>query len=298
VDVAVTGSSGLIGSALVASLAADGHRVRRLVRRPPSGPDEVRWDPSAGTIDTDQLVGVDAVVNLAGPGIGDRRWSDDRKRELRDARIEGTRLLAEAIATLHPLPRVLISGSAVGYYGDRGDEVLTEESTAGEDFLARLCCDWEAAAAPAADAGVRVALARTGIVLSKEGGALGKLLPIFKLGAGGRIGSGRQYWSWITLDDEVDALRHLLERDVAGPVNLVAPGAVTNQELVEALGRTLRRPTVLPVPRFGPKLLIGSEAAETFLYASQRAEPVVLEASGFSFTHRDVETGLRSVLLD
>ena len=295
-DVAITGSSGLIGSALTAALAADGHRVRRLVRRAPSGPDEVRWDPAAGTIDAEGLAGIDAAVNLAGPGIGDKRWTDDRKRELRDARVDGTRLLAEAMAALEPKPRVLVSGSAIGYYGDRGDEVLTEASAAGDDFLADLCEDWEAAAAPAADAGIRVALARTGIVLAPGGGALAKLLPLFKLGAGGRMGSGKQWWSWITIDDEVAALRHLLEHDVSGPVNLVAPGTVTNDDLTDALGRVLHRPTFLPVPRFGPKLLIGGEAAETFLYASQRVEPTVLEADGFTFAHTEVEAALRDVL--
>ena len=295
-DVAITGSSGLIGSALVDSLVADGHRVRRLVRRSPSGPDEVRWDPPSKTLDAEDLAGIDAAVNLAGPGIGDERWTDDRKRELRDARVDGTRLLAEAMASLDPKPRVLVSGSAIGYYGDRGDEVLSEESAAGDDFLAQLCVDWEAAAAPAADAGIRVALARTGIVLAPGGGALAKLLPLFKLGAGGRMGSGRQWWSWITIDDEVAAIRHLLDHEVSGPVNLVAPGTVTNQQLTEALGRVLHRPTFLPVPRFGPKLLIGSEAAETFLYASQRVQPEVLEAEGFEFAHTDVESALRAVL--
>jgi uncharacterized protein (TIGR01777 family) len=296
VDIAITGSSGLIGSALVASLEGDGHRVRRLVRRAPGGPDEVQWDPTGGRIDAEGLAGIDGVVNLAGPGIGDKRWSDDRKRELREARVQGTHLLAEALAGLEPRPRVFVSGSAIGYYGDRGDEVLTEASTAGDDFLADLCRDWEAAAAPATDAGIRVALARTGIVLAPGGGALAKLLPLFKLGAGGRMGSGRQYWSWITIDDEVAGLRHLLDHDLSGPVNLVAPGTVTNRALTEALGRVLHRPTLLPVPGFGPKLLIGGEATETFLYASQRVVPAVLQADGFTFVHEDIEGALRAVL--
>lgn len=293
-DVAITGSSGLIGTALGTALEADGHRVRRLVRRPPEGPDEVRWDPAAGTIDTAALAGVDAAVNLAGPGIGDKRWTDDRKRELRDARVHGTRLLAGALAEVGAA--VLVSGSAVGYYGDRGDEVLTEASAPGDDFLADLCVDWEAATAPASDAGIRVARIRTGIVLAPGGGALAKLLPLFKLGAGGRMGSGKQWWSWITIDDVVGGVRHLLDHDVDGPVDLVAPGTVTNQELTEALGRVLHRPTLLPVPRFGPKLLIGGEAATTFLYASQRVLPEVLEQDGYEFAHTDVESGLRAVL--
>jgi uncharacterized protein (TIGR01777 family) len=295
-DVAVTGSHGLIGEALVRSLEADGHRVRRLVRRDPSGPDEVRWDPAAGTIDAEALAGIDAAVNLAGPGIGDQRWTDERKRELRDARVDGTRLLAEAMAGLDPQPQVLVSGSAIGFYGDRGDEVLTEASAAGDDFLARLCVEWEAATVPAEVAGIRVAHLRTGIVLAPGGGALAKLLPLFKLGAGGRMGSGKQWWSWITIDDDVAAIRHLLDHEVAGPVNLVAPGTVTNQQLTDALGRVLHRPTLLPVPRFGPKLLIGGEAAETFLYASQRVQPEVLREDGFTFTHTDVESALRAVL--
>jgi uncharacterized protein len=295
-DVAVTGSSGLIGTALVRSLEGDGHRVRRLVRRPPEGPDEVRCDPDAGEVDAAGLEGADGVVHLAGPGIGDQRWTDDRKRELREARVEGTGVLARVLAGLDRPPAVLVSGSAIGIYGDRGDEVLTERSDLGDDFLAHLCRDWEASAQPAADAGIRVATIRSGIVLSPEGGALAKLLPLFRLGAGGRMGSGRQWWSWITIDDEIAAIRHLLEHDVAGPVNLTAPEPVTNQELTKALGRVLHRPTFLPVPRFGPKLLIGGEAAEQFLYASQRVLPGVLEGDGFTFAHRDVETGLPTVL--
>ncbi|MET0804696.1 MAG: TIGR01777 family oxidoreductase, partial [Acidimicrobiales bacterium] len=236
-DVAVTGSSGLIGTALVRSLEGDGHRVRRLVRRPPEGPDEVRWDPDAGEVDAAGLEGAGGVVHLAGPGIGERRWTDDRKRELREARVEGTGVLARALAGLDRPPAVLVSGSAIGIYGDRGDEVLTEKSDLGDDFLAHLCRDWEAAAQPAADAGIRVATIRSGIVLAPEGGALAKLLPLFKLGAGGRMGSGRQWWSWITIDDEIAAIRHLLEHDVAGPVDLTAPEPVTNQELTKALGR-------------------------------------------------------------
>ncbi len=295
-DVIVTGSHGLIGTALVRSLEGDGHRVRRLVRGTPRGADEVRWDPAAGTIDADGLAGADAVVHLAGPGIADKRWTEARKRELRDARVDGTRLLAEALAGLSSPPAVLVSGSAIGYYGDRADELLPETAGPGDDFLADLCVDWEAAAAPAVEAGIRVPIIRTGIVLTTEGGALDKFLPLFKLGLGGRLGSGKQWWSWITLDDEVAAIRHLLEADIDGPVNLTAPGPVTNQELTETLGEVLNRPTMVPVPRFGPKILLGGEATETFLYASQRCVPEALTASGFEFAHADVETGLRAVL--
>ena len=295
-DIAVTGSSGLIGSALVADLEADGHRVRRLVRRDPRGADEVRWDPARGELDLDGLAGVDGAVNLAGPGIADKRWTDARKAELRDARVDGTRLLAEGLAGLASRPEVFVSGSAIGYYGDRGDELLPETAGAGDDFLADLCEEWEAAAAPAAAAGIRVATIRTGIVLAPGGGALEKFLPLFKLGLGGRLGSGRQYWSWITLEDEVRAIRHLLDHEVSGPVNLTAPEPVTNQELTSTLGEVLNRPTLFPVPRFGPKLLIGGEATETFLYASQRCVPAALDGSGFEFRHQDIETGLRAVL--
>lgn len=295
-DVIVTGSSGLIGSALVTDLEGDGHRVRRLVRRAPSGPDEVRWDPSRGEIDRAGLEGADAVVNLAGPGIGDKRWSDARKQELREARVRGTTLLAEALAGLDQPPRALISGSAIGYYGNRGDEKLTEKSKAGGDFLAELCVDWEAAAQPAVTAGIRVALIRTGIVLAPGGGALEKILPLFKLGLGGRLGSGDQFWSWITLEDEVRAIRHLLESEVSGPVNLTAPEPETNHTITTTLGEVLHRPTIFPVPRFGPKILLGGEATETFLYASQRVFPKVLEAEGFTFSHPDLESGLRSIL--
>ncbi len=295
-DVIVTGSSGLIGTALVTDLEGDGHRVRRLVRRPPRGPDEVRWDIGAGQIDHAGLEGADAVVHLAGPGIGDKRWTDERKRDLRDARVDGTTLLAEALADLTAPPRVLLSGSAVGVYGDRGAEKLTEKSEPGADFLARLCLDWEAAAAPAAAAGIRTALLRTGIVLATDGGALDKLLPLFRLGLGGRLGSGDQFWSWITLEDEVRAIRHLIDTDVSGPVNLTAPEPETNHTVTTTLGEVLHRPTFLPVPRFGPKILLGGEATEAFLYASQRAFPKVLEADGFAFRHPDLESGLRAIL--
>lgn len=292
----VTGSSGLIGSALVADLEGDGHRVRRLVRRPPTGSDEVRWDIAAGEIDRDGLEGADAVVHLAGPGIGDKRWTDERKRDLRDARVDGTTLLAENLAALDAPPRVLLSGSAIGIYGDRGAEKLTEKSKLGDGFLAGLCRDWETAAGPAAAAGIRTALLRTGIVLAPGGGALEKLLPLFKLGFGGRMGSGDQFWSWITLEDEVRAIRHLIDREVSGPVNLTAPAPETNHTLTSTLGEVLHRPTFFPVPRFGPKILLGAEATEAFLYASQRVYPKVLENDGFTFRHPDLESGLRSIL--
>jgi len=297
VRVAVTGSSGLIGTALCARLRAEGHDVVRLVRRPAAaggdpGLVEARWEPVAGTIDTAALAGVDAAVNLAGAGIGDRRWTDERKRELHDSRIRSTDLLASTLAKLEPRPAVLVSGSAVGYYGDRGDEVLTETSGPGDDLLARLCVDWEAATEPATDAGIRVATIRTGIVLTRDGGALPKLLPLFKLGLGGRFGSGRQWWSWITLRDEVDAVVWLLTHDVSGPVNLTAPNPATNAELTRSLAHALHRPAVLPVPKFGPGLLVGRELAQALLFTSARVEPAALRAAGYPFSDPALDAAL------
>jgi len=299
--VGVTGSSGLIGTALTARLRSDGHEVVRIVRRPVADGETadgsaVRWDPAAGTIDAAGLAGIDAAVNLAGAGIGDHRWTEDRKRELVESRTRSTELLASTLAALDPRPSVLVSGSAVGYYGDRGDEVLTESSGPGDDLLAGLCVQWEASTAPASDAGIRVATIRTGIVLTTEGGALPKLLPLFRLGLGGRFGSGRQWWSWITLRDEVDAVVWLLTHDVSGPVNLTAPEPATNAELTKALGRALHRPAVLPVPSFGPGLLVGRELAHALLFTSARVEPAALTASGYPFSDPALDPALAAVL--
>ena len=296
-EVAVTGSSGLIGSALVRSLEADGHQVVPVVRREPRpGERAVAWDPTGGSIDADALEGVDAVVHLAGEGIAEKRWSAEQKRRILDSRTHGTVLLAGALAGLDRPPAVLLSGSAIGYYGDRGDEVLTEASPPGDIFLSEVCTAWEAAAQAAVDAGIRTAFLRTGIVLDAGGGALAKTLPLFKLGLGGRLGPGTQWWSWISLEDEVRAIRFLLESDVAGPVNLTGPRPVTNAEFTKALGAVLGRPTVLPVPKLGPKLLLGGELAEQLLFASQRVQPAALEDAGFAFSHPDVEAALRAVL--
>jgi uncharacterized protein (TIGR01777 family) len=295
-DVVVSGASGLIGTALGRSLSADGHRVIRLVRRPARQPEEIEWDPAAGRIDTDALEGAGAVVHLAGAGIADKRWSPARRREILESRTRGTALLAGALAKLDRPPAAFVSGSAVGYYGDGGDAVLTEESPPGDVFLSRLCEAWEAAAGPAVDAGIRTAFARTGLVLTPAGGPLAKLLPLFRLGLGGRMGGGREWWSWITLTDEVRAIRFLLDHEVAGPVNLTAPGAVRNAELTTVLGRVLHRPTLLPVPSFGPKLLLGADLAHQLLFLSQHIEPRVLVAHGFTFEHPDIETALRSEL--
>ena len=296
--VAVAGSSGLIGSALCDRLQAEGHQVSRLVRRPvPSGGQAVSWDPSTGMIDRDKLEGLDAVINLAGAGIGDRRWAPARKQLVLDSRAQSTALVAKTLADLDNPPRVLVNASAIGFYGDCGDETITEQTGPGSDFLAMVCQLWEAAAVPASEAGVRVAFARSGIVLSPVGGALAKLLPLFRLGLGGNLGPGSQWWSWISLDDEVGALVWLLEHDVSGPVNLTAPGPVTNREFTSTLARVLSRPALVPVPRFGPRLLLGRQLADSLLFTSARARPAALEAGGYAFEDVSLEPGLRRMLL-
>jgi uncharacterized protein (TIGR01777 family) len=295
-DVAITGATGLIGRTLAASLEADGHRVRRVVRRAPVGPDEVRWDPAAGTIDAAGLAGVDAVVHLAGEPIGARRWSEEVKREIRSSRVEGTRLIAETVAGLAPRPSVLVSSSAVGVYGDRGDEELPEEASPGEDFLAEVCLAWEAAAEPARAAGVRVVHPRTGVVIASDGPLIDKIELPFRLGVGGRVGSGRQWVPWISLVDEVAALRFLIDGDLEGPVNLVAPGGATNADLTRALGRVLRRPTLLPIPALAIRALYG-EMGETLATVSQRVVPRRLLDAGFVFTHTDLDAALALALV-
>jgi uncharacterized protein (TIGR01777 family) len=295
-DVIVTGASGLIGSALRPALATAGHRMIALVRRPARSADEVEWDPRTGRLDRASIEGAGAAVHLAGVGIGDKRWSAEQKRALRDSRVQGTGLLARAIAELNRPPGVLVSASAVGYYGDRGDETLDELSPPGEGFLPDLCVAWETATGPAEHVGTRVARMRTGIVLSKEGGALRKQLPLFKIGLGGRFGSGRQWQSWITIDDVVRAISHLFTTDVTGPVNFTAPNPVMNAEFTKTLGKVLGRPAVLPIPKLGPSLVLGRELADNLLYSSQRVVPKQLEASGFEFAHPELEGALRHVL--
>jgi uncharacterized protein (TIGR01777 family) len=296
VDVAVTGSGGLIGRALVRRLQEGGHRVRRVVRSGGEGPDAVRWDPMVGTIDASALAGVDAVVNLGGEGIGDHRWTEAQKRRIRDSRVTGTTVLAEAMAALEPRPSVLLNASAVGYYGDRRDEVLTEASGPGTGFLSEVVQAWEGATRPAAAAGIRTACFRTGIVLAADGGALAKQLPLFRFGLGGRLGSGTQWLPWIALEDEVGAIVHLLTADVEGPVNLAAPDPVTNATFTEVLGRVLGRPSFLAVPAFGPRLLLGRELADELLFSSARMVPEKLRASGYQFALPELEGALRSVL--
>lgn len=299
--VVVSGASGLVGRALVASLEGDGVRVLRLVRRRPSSEAEAAWDPQGGSLDARSLEAADAVIHLAGESIAAGRWTAVRKEGILRSRVDGTRLLSEALARLGPRPsdrraRVLVSASAIGYYGSRGDERLTETSGAGTGFLADVCRAWEGATAPACDAGVRVVTPRLGVVLAKEGGALAKMLTPFRLGLGGVIGSGRQWVSWIALPDLVRVVRHLLARDdVAGAINAVAPTPVTNRELTETLGRVLRRPTLIPLPAPLVGLLFG-EMGEAALLGSTRAVPARLQASGFTFSTPDLERAIRTVL--
>lgn len=293
--IAVTGSTGLIGRALIASVEADGHSVLRVVRSG-GGPDTTTWDIASGRIDPDAFEGVDAVVHLAGEGIGDKRWTAARKQKIYDSRIKGTELIAGTLARLSTTPSVLVTASGIDAYGDGGDQVLTEESPRGTSWLANLVRDWEAATATAAAAGIRVAHIRTTMVLAPEGGALERMVKFAKLGVLGRIGSGEQWMSWITLEDEVRAIRHIIEGDLSGPVNLAAPGAVTNAEFTKLLGKAVRRPTFIPVPAFGPKLLLGSELAETLLLESKRAAPAKLLAAGFQFRHPTLAEAFAAVI--
>ncbi len=292
--IAVTGSSGLIGTRLAAFLAACGHHVRRVVRRPPDpDADEISWDPTTGRIDAAALEGVDCVVHLAGESIAAGRWTQARKDAIRTSRVAGTRLLSETLAKLAKPPRTLIAASAIGYYGDRGDETLTEDSPPGTGFLADVCRQWEAATEPAKQAGIRVVNLRIGVVLSAVGGALAKMLTPFKLGLGGVVGSGRQYMSWITLDDLVAAVHHLIVTDdVSGPVNAVSPNPVTNREFTKTLGGVLHRPTILPLPAPVVRLLFG-EMGQALLLAGTRAVPTKLQAAGFEFSHPRLEGALR-----
>ena len=299
VDVVISGGTGLIGSALARSLAADGHRVARLARpesKATTGT-TIAWDPQAGTIDAAALEGADAVVNLAGAGIGDKKWTPARKQEVLDSRLRATGLLARTVAGLADPPAVFVSGSAVGYYGNRGDERLTEDSAPGDDFLAEVCTQWEDAARPAAEAGLRVAWVRTGLVLDAHGGVLHRLLLPFRLGLGGRTGSGTQYRSWISLADEVSAIRRVIDDpSLGGPVDVTAPNPVTDAEFATTLARVLHRPAKLPTPTLPLKVIYGGELVQHLLLDGQRVFPEKLLASGFTFAHPDLETALRAVL--
>jgi uncharacterized protein (TIGR01777 family) len=277
-------------------LRAGGHRVLRLVRGAAEGADDVPWDPDAGTIDAARLDGVDAFVHLAGAGIGDKKWTPARKQFVLDSRTRGTGLLARTLGELDRKPDVLVSASAIGYYGNRGDEILTEDRPPGADFGAQVCVAWEDATTPAAEAGIRVARMRSGLVLARHGGMLQRMLLPFKLGIGGRLGSGDQYMSWITLDDEVSAILHLVNTpSVSGPVNVTAPNPVTNKEFTASFGRAVHRPTILPTPMFGLKLVYGGELVDT-LVGSQRVSSAKLQQSGFEFAHPELDGALQAIL--
>ena len=293
--VAITGSSGLIGTALRAAFEDSGHDVVRVVRRPPTSESEAQWDIENGTIDEDALQDVGAIVNVAGENIG-RRWTATVKRRAWESRVDGTRLLAETAARLPNRP-VLLCASAVGYYGFDVQEPVDETAPRGAGFLAELVEAWEAAAAPARAAGVRTVHLRQGLVLSRHGGALERLLLPFRLGAGGRVGSGRQWWSWVSLADVVSAYQFALDNALEGPVNVTAPGAVTNEEFTKQLGQALHRPTVLPAPSFALKAAFGEMAVETVL-GGQRVVPAKLEAAGFTFAHPDLRSGLEAALAE
>jgi uncharacterized protein (TIGR01777 family) len=293
--IAISGSSGLIGSALVHALSTEGHVIKHLVRRAARGDSEIAWSPTRGEVDASRLEGVDAVINLAGEKL-DQRWTHAVKREIRDSRVQGTALLARAIASLSPRPRVMVSGSAIGIYGDRGDELLDESSGLGSGFLAEVCKEWEAATRPAEDAGVRVVHSRTGIVLAKHGGALQRMVMPFRFGVGGRLGSGRQWMSWIALPDVVGAIRYALTHEsIRGAMNVVAPDAVTNGRMTEALSHELHRPALFPVPRFALNVILG-EMADKAVLASQRVAPKTLESAGYAFALPTLERALAAIL--
>ncbi len=292
----ITGASGLIGSALTPFLTTRGHQVVKLVRSGPhSNAGLPSWDPAAGEINLNSAGTLDAVVHLAAETIGSR-WTKEKRRRIRESRVNGTKLLSEALARLPKPPKVLLSASAIGFYGDRADEGLDEQSHAGQGFLAELSREWEAAAAPARERGIRVICLRLGVVLSSRGGALAKMLPAFKCGLGGRLGDGRQYWSWISIEDVLGAIHHALATDgLIGPVNAASPNPVTNLQFTKTLGRVLHRPTVLGVPRFAVELLFGEMGREA-LIASSRVNPAKLLATGFQFQYPELEPALRRIL--
>jgi uncharacterized protein (TIGR01777 family) len=294
--VVISGSSGLIGRSVVAALRARGDEVTALVRRPPAA-GEAQWDPVAGSIEPGAFDGSDGVVHLAGAGIGDKRWSAPRRAEIVSSRVQTTTLLAHTLAGLGHPPTVLVSASAVGFYGDRGDEVLTEESTGGTGFLAEVCRAWEEATEPAGQAGIRVVRLRSGVVLSSGGGALARQLPLFRYGIGGRLGSGRQWLSWITLADEVRAILHALDEPaVHGAVNATAPEPATNRVFTRALGQALHRPSVLAVPGFALRVVLGPDLASEMVLAGQRVLPAKLTTTGFTFEEPRIDSALTALL--
>ncbi len=294
--IAVTGSTGLVGTAVTNRMAADGHTVYRVLRQQSAGDDAIQWNPTAGTIERAKFNGLDAVVHLAGENIADGRWTAAKKERIRDSRVIGTELLCRTLAGLKQPPRTLIAASAIGYYGDQGDRQCDESAGAGSGFLADVCAEWEHATEPAKAAGMRVVNLRIGVVLTPRGGAIKKMLLPFKLGGGGRVGSGRQYWSWISLDDVTGAIAHCLRTDsLAGPVNAVAPDPVTNLEFTKALGRALGRPTIVPMPAFAARLALG-EMADELLLASTRVVPRRLLETGYRFQHTVLSESLPDIL--
>ncbi len=293
--IAITGASGLIGTALSRRLKADGHDVVPVVRRAPSD-NEIGWSIDEKRIDDGAFDGIDAVVHLAGAGIGDKRWTDAYKEEILESRTVGTALVAQAVNEATNGPKVLLTGSAIGYYGESVEDTFTETSPVGTGFLAEVCEAWESSAAPAQAGGTRLVFLRTGIVLSPNGGALKKLAPLYKFGLGGKMGSGKQWQSWIHIDDEVSAIVHLLTSDVVGPVNLTAPNPVPQAGFADSLGEVLNRPTFMFTPKFAPKLVLGGELADNLLFTGQNVLPVVLENDGFTFEHPMLDGALRDLL--
>jgi uncharacterized protein (TIGR01777 family) len=288
--IAITGASGLIGSALVGHLKSEGHTVQRLVRRNPVSPDEIQWDPKTGSVDIEALRGVDAVIHLAGVGVGDKRWTKKYRSEILNSRLLGTTAIANAVAEVKP--QVFISASAIGWYGDSGNRAVVETDSVGNDFLAAVCREWEAAADLAGD--VRTVKLRTGLVLDPTGGALGRMLPLFRFGLGGKLGSGKQWWSWITLHDVVRAITFALENDISGPINLTSPNPVTNQEFTAALARAMKRPALFPAPAIALKIALGGFASE--ILGSKKVMPNALTQAGFQWDYPHVTPALQALV--
>ena len=292
----ISGSHGLVGTALIQALESEGHDIFRLVRYAPHSETEIEWSPDRYSIALARLEGFDAVVHLAGESIAEGRWTDEKKTQISESRVKGTRLLGDALANLTNPPQTFVCASAIGYYGDRGDELLTEASAPGNDFLSGVCVEWESATALASKKGIRVVNCRFGIILDAKGGALKKMLPPFRMGVGGKIGSGKQWMSWIALDDVVGGIKFALANDsIRGPVNFVTPAPVTNADFTKTLGKILSRPTIFPIPAFGVRLMFG-EMADALLLSSQRVEPAVLQTSGYSFQYPQLDGALRHVL--
>ena len=292
----ISGSHGLVGSALTSSLGRGSHQILTLVRSTSKSASEIEWHPEQGPLQPKALEGIDAVVHLAGESIAEGRWDDGKKRRIRDSRVKGTTVLSQKLAQLEQPPKTFICASAIGYYGNRGDELLTEDSSPGDDFLSRVCVEWEQATLPAKERGIRVVNARFGIILSTDGGALAKMLTPFRMGVGGRVGSGKQWMSWIALADVVGALKFALDREtLSGPVNYVSPNPVTNAEFTKTLGKALSRPTIFPIPEFGVRLAFG-EMADALLLSSQRVKPQLLEENGYQFACQKLDGALRDIL--